>query len=183
MPRVQGPLLVFKVNNPSVQSTGESEDAAVDFNLGALEGIALYRAQFNVIQAVEASGSATQEQAHLLCQLHRRVGTLEADSFATNSQSLESSEVIHEYAVSLTHQDITTSGANLQEVHGLGDPHINFMEVLGEPLILGGNLTIHLSSPESGAMIVTFGVDTLLYYKRVRLSLREQVNAFISRRL
>lgn len=180
MPTALSPIRIARARRASFQNTEETFE--IDFGLGLRQGLEIYAVHFGFSEAVIVPASGAEFSAQIYLSLHAEVGALEGaiDAFPTDDVILNS-EILAEavYQVQGLDDPATEFRAARSEIW-VKPPHINFLEVAGQPLTVASNLTFRAVTSE--AILTCNGGQATLFYRYVSLTNAELVEQFVLRR-
>jgi hypothetical protein len=155
---------------------GTPETVAIDFGLGFGEGIEIASGKFGLRLASNVLTTA-RVQAHAELSLHVETGSLEdplgpSDSFELNSEVIAA-------AILLVDSD-DNALSELSTYTWTPGPEFNFVQELGEPLLLAQNPTFRVDALTSNTSVSAGHVR--FWYRYVSLSDQELLRLFALRR-
>jgi len=182
MPHKGSPFTILRSRRTNFQATEETSE--LDFRLGVHQGVELYAVEFGLRSYVLISpddAEDTNQQIHM--SLHVETGALEGsiDSFPADDTILNS-EIIAEttlYANTFKSSVAAASGMAYHSIW-LQPKSWNYMALLGEPLVIGQNVTFR--GVTSDAIMTALGAQVTIFYKIVDLTTKQIVNLFAMRR-
>lgn len=164
MPSNPGPVRIARARFSDPQN--QTETMEIDFNLARNEGVELFAAEFGMQTHVLAGGNPAASSTTTL-SLHVETGALEGGltSFPSDTYILNS-EILAEANWWGTNYDNATQAS--YSIGGWTTEHAwNFVELLGNPLILAQNITFRAIASTSA---VTVGAFVTLFHRYVDLS-------------
>lgn len=180
MARPVAPVRVFRVANIAVADNAV-EDIEIDLNLVASRGIHLLAVEFNY-QIVFSTPSGTFEDHTARLTLHRRTDTLE-DATPVADVNLESSEIIAETVFAgISQAEAATRGGSAGSLAPQGPVMFPYLSMLGQPLLVAGNLTFRSEVLTHAGTTSSFCVCRL-WYQHVQLTPTELLRSFLQRRV
>lgn len=179
MPTALSPIRICRARRTNVTNVAETME--IDFNLALLEGIEIYACEAAMLELVDTAASAFDTN-WTTTSLHAETGALEGaiDAFPADNFILNS-EIIAEATIQQVAQDeAATRGGSASSLIWLGPNQWNFMQLIGKPLLLAGNLTMRAIGKD--AAMNALGLQWTIYYRYVKLNKSEASDLFLLRR-
>jgi len=175
------PWFMFRRVLNTVQDGGAEVDLELDFQLGQAQAIEIATSWLGLGEWNVTSGPAALVSTSLAWSLHRRTGTLTDEITPTQSAEFTQAEVLQDMLLVVAQsQTAAAGGGGFSQI--TGQPVINWVDALGEPLLVAANLTLRLTVGAAVTGAVTFnGAYSKLLYRYVQVSDTELARAFLAR--
>jgi len=185
MPTVMSPIYRARSFDVSIASDN-TEVLDFSFRLGLEQGIQLYQSAFTVGGDISLNGESTVDNwraAYLQMSLHRRMGTL-VDPFPDTGVATLQSEVLHDVTLHYEqsyYQGLTGGTNRGWDTSITGSLTQNYIEILGGPLVLAGDLSIQMTAFAVNGAMTFNGAGCSIFYRYVKLTPKEMQYAYFGR--
>lgn len=185
MPSVLSPIYRARSFDVSLQSDN-TETLDFSFRLGLGEGIQLYQSAFTVGKDISLLAESTVDNwraAYLAMSLHRRMGTL-VDPFPDTGVATLQSEVLHDVTIhyeQMYYQGLEGGPTRGWDTSITGSLTQNYVQILGAPLILAGDMSIQMTASTVNGTMTFNGAGCSIFFRYVKLSPKEMQYAYFGR--
>ena len=175
------PWFMYRRVISTLQDGGTVTELEINFNLGQGQAIEIAASWLGVAAWNIAAIQAVTLTSGLELSLHRRTGTLTDETTPSVDGDFTQAEVLQDAFVGFGGASTAAAGGAFGQIL-MGQPFINWSDILGEPLLIAANLTMRADPGGAITGAITYnGIYTKLLYRYVRVTDAQLVRAFISR--